>query len=331
MTDILSQQDELALQATIQPLKPEETMAEAGRQILLREFIKMRSRENGVRHDKDIEDVHDMRVAIRRQRSAFRLLEVYYKSKPVRPLIQSLKALARVLGDVRDLDVMIEDLKQAQAQYSQDDSGFEDMIDTLEKKRRKCFKKLIAFLDDKAYGKFIQNYVAFLTQPGAGAKSTDSDIVTPFQVRHILPGLLHEYLAAVRAYDAVIGEDIDSVDDAVLHALRIEFKRLRYATNFFSDVLGVSGDEFINEIKAMQDHLGRMNDIYVAENQIKSYLENRNEENDAAPEGGDGLQDYVEALRKEHAELKAGFPAVWKHFNSRTVQRKLSDALLVLR
>jgi hypothetical protein len=74
-----------------------------------------------------------------------------------------------------------------------------------------------------------------------------------------------------------------------------------------------------------------MNDIYVAENQIKSYLENRNEENDAAPEGGDGLQDYVEALRKEHAELKAGFPAVWKHFNSRTVQRKLSDALLVLR
>jgi triphosphatase len=337
MTNTSSSQEQL-VQKAAQELNPEATMAEAGRQILLREFIRMRSQEDGVREDKDIEYIHDMRVATRRQRSAFRLLGSYYKSKPVRPLIQNLKELAGALGDVRDLDVMIADLRKAQKNYvsqdSHDPSGFDDMISDLEKKRRKYLRKLLALLSSKGYRRFLEDYTAFLTQEGSAAKSIDTETVTPSKVRHILPGLLHDHLATVRAYDDVISEDIETVEDATLHALRIEFKRLRYATDFFSDVLGASGDEFIKEIKGIQNHLGRMNDIHVAEMQLTSYLDSIDEEDaedEEATGGSSMLQLYLDDLEKEHAALKGEFPAVWKHFNSRSVQRKLSDALLVLR
>ncbi len=339
----------------VMPLNPEATLAEAGRQILLREFIRMRAQEDGVREDKDIEFVHDMRVATRRQRSAFRLLEAYYKTKPVRPFIQSLKALAGALGAVRDLDVMMLDLRKAQRIYQdQDTSVFDVILSKLDKKRSKAMKKLLALMDSKAHRQFVESYAEFLTQAGVGAKSIDADDIAPSQVRHILPGLLHEHLATVRAYDGVIHEDIDTTDDATLHALRIEFKRLRYATDFFSDVLGDSGRTFIREIKVIQDHLGRMNDIHVAQLQLENYLDlvpddsdnddgNDTQEAEAAdtsdsaqeaetavtsPAKDHPLQSYLRELEIEHADLKRRFPDVWRHFNSRGVQEKLSDALL---
>jgi len=347
----------------VTPLNPEDPIAEAGRQILLREFIRMRSQEDGVREDKDIEFVHDMRVATRRQRSAFRLLDDYYKTKPVRPFIQSLKSLAGALGAVRDLDVMMQDLRRAQRIYRDQDTGvFDVILSKLDKKRSKAMKKLLALMDSKAHRQFLKLYAEFLTQPGVGAKSIDADDVTPTQVRHILPGLLHEHLATVRAYDGVIHEDIDTTDDATLHALRIEFKRLRYATDFFSDVLGSSGKTFIREIKTIQDHLGRMNDIHVAQLQLENYLDLVPDDSDSGDEddaedvdNGEEtetadtsdntqeaasaetasetakdhpLQAYLRELEIEHAELKNRFPEVWQHFNSRGVQEKLSDALL---
>jgi CHAD domain-containing protein len=80
-------------------------------------------------------------------------------------------------------------------------------------------------------------------------------------VRHVLPALLYNHVGAVRAYD----EALENADGTTLHALRIEFKRLRYAVSMFTDVLGSSVKDFVKEIKAMQDHLGRMQDIVTAQ------------------------------------------------------------------
>ena len=81
----------------------------------------------------------------------------------------------------------------------------------------------------------------------------------PHQLRHVLPILLHERLARVRAYDTVL----PASDDAILHALRVEFKQLRYALEFFQPLLGNSNQSFLREAKEMQDILGRINDIAV--------------------------------------------------------------------
>lgn len=306
------------LQAIPVVIEPEDTMAEAGRKLLLVDFIKALKHEAGSRLGEDIEAVHDMRVATRRMRSAFRLLENFYKPGTIRPLVENLKGLARKLGAVRDLDVLLEDLQKAVASDQQE--ILQPVLDHLDKKRRKARKKLIALLDSKDFQDFVANYTHFLTTSGLGAKAIDDQTVVPYQVRHVLPGLLYDHLAAVRAYDTVI----ETADAATLHALRIEFKRLRYAVSFFTDVLGNSGDDFISEIKTIQDHLGRMNDIQVAQEQLTTLLED--EELDASL-----LDTYLSQLKAEHEQLTGAFPAVWQRFNTRTVQSKLSNALLALR
>ena len=76
----------------------------------------------------------------------------------------------------------------------------------------------------------------------------------PHELRHVLPPLLHQRLASVRAYDSVL----PAADDRRLHALRVECKRLRYAIEFFAPVLGSSAASFLPLIQAMQDTLGRI-------------------------------------------------------------------------
>ena len=92
----------------------------------------------------------------------------------------------------------------------------------------------------------------------------------PVEVRHVVPVLLHQQLAAVRGFNPLF-EDSAPHDFETLHALRIAFKRLRYATSTFTDVLGPTSAHFIMELKTVQDHLGRLNDVVVFEERLAKY------------------------------------------------------------
>ena len=121
-TPMITQHEDLLarLQAHVQPVAPEDTMAEAGRKALLSDFVTMLQHETGSRTGEDVEDVHDMRVAIRRMRSTMRLLGVYYKPKAIQPYLKYLRRVGQALGTVRDLDVMISDLKAFQETLDED-------------------------------------------------------------------------------------------------------------------------------------------------------------------------------------------------------------------
>ncbi|HRF96183.1 MAG TPA: CHAD domain-containing protein, partial [Aggregatilineales bacterium] len=298
----------------IQPAQGEDTMAEAGRKILLQDFVKMLSQEEGVRGGEDIEFVHDMRVATRRMRSAFRIFEDYYKSKPVRPFIAQLRELARVLGAVRDLDVLVADFTRYQEQLPEAEAreALVHVVEKLQGKNQKARRKLVAYLDSRSYRGFIKTYSSFLTSPGKSAKNTDEPTATPYQVRHVLPVLVYDHLASVRAYDTVL----EDADVHTLHALRIEFKRLRYSVEFFAPVMGASIEKFVEEMKLIQDYLGRLNDVVVAQARLKSLEEN----GDLGESVHESFEHYIQSLAEEQEKLMAGFGEIWTKFNSRTVQ-----------
>ncbi|PJF32615.1 MAG: hypothetical protein CUN52_00780 [Phototrophicales bacterium] len=312
------------LQAHLQDVANDDTMAEAGRKILLQDLVKMLSKEAGVRLGEDDEFVHEMRVATRRMRSAFRIFEDYYKSKPVRPFIAQLRTLARALGAVRDLDVLIADFTRYQDQLDQPEAreALAHVVAKLDYKRQKARRKLLAYLDSKSYRAFVKAYGAFLTAPGKSAKNTDGQLGTPYQVRHIVPVMIHDHLATVRAYDTVLAD----ADVHTLHALRIEFKRLRYAIEFFQPVMGNTIEKFVLEMKKIQDYLGRLNDVVVAQARLRSLEDN----GDLGEVVHESFEHYIQSLAQEQETLMAGFAEVWTKFNSRTVQKYLSDALLTL-
>lgn len=305
------------LEANLQAVSPEDVMAEAGRKLLLGQFIQMLKNEAGSRTGEDIEAVHDMRVAIRRIRSALRLLSSYYKRGAVRHFSRDLRQIGWTLGEVRDLDVLIENLQvyMKTAKRSQQ-TKLRVAIAELDTQRAEARAELNDLLDSRAFRRFVKAFSDFATTPESGIKLPDGDGIAPRQVRLLLPGLIYDRLAAVRAYH----EALDSAEAMTLHALRIELKRLRYTVSFFEDVLGPQIGEFIKEIKALQDNLGNMNDVTSA----RTRLQNLSEEHQAA------LAGYLTHLDEQELALKGQFTELWTQFNTRRVQQLLSSAILGL-
>ena len=314
-----------SLQTQVSPILPQDTMAEAGRKALLNDFVKMLTHEAGSRVGEDPEEVHDMRVSIRRMRSILGLLADYYKSKAVKPYLSEMRRVARALGEVRDLDVMIADM-QAYAETLDDEmrEQLQPVRDLLDRQRAQARKSLIRLLDKGPYRRFVEDFSAFVTKPGKSAHAVELDEIHPFQVRHLLPGLIYEHLAAVRAYDGAISD----ADPLTLHALRIEFKRLRYVVSVFTDVLGTSANDFIAELKTIQDHLGRIADMRAAKDRLHDTTDDLNKEEQAG--ALEALRQYIDHLDEEQDRLIETFGEVWRHFNTRTVQRQLSNAIASL-
>ena len=309
------------LQSQIQPVQPDDTMAEAGRKVLLDQLVKMLHYEDGSRSGEDIEDLHDMRVATRRIRSTLRLLEDYYKPKTMRLYRRHLRKVARALGNVRDLDVLIANMKQFAASLDeQHQTDIQGVIDRLNEQRALARHDLIRVLDKGEYQRFIQDFSAFVTQPGLGAKEDLNGSIHPTQVRHILPALLYSHVGNVRAYNDVLAE----ADGTTLHALRIEFKRLRYAVALFADLLGNSVKDFVKEIKGMQDHLGRMQDIVTAQGILNPLV------SELSDGQGESLQLYLDHIEAESQQLRQQVNDLWTRFNAKSVQKQLATAVTAL-
>lgn len=303
-----------------QPVQADDPMSEAGRKVLLAELLKMLNNEEGSRAGEDALPIHDMRVAIRRMRSILNLLEPYYKQKAITPYVRELRKVARKLGAVRDLDVLIEDVEKYAAENESISAALDPVIAHLQAKRAPDLERLNVVLSRSAYRRFVKDYADFLTTPEKGARSTDNDLA-PVQVRHILPEMTYHALGAVRAYDGVIEE----ANITTLHALRIEFKQLRYIISLFQGVLGNSVGEFIEELKAIQDHLGRLCDIDIARDNLNDLMSEFDPETEAEAQAA--LQAYIDALETEMNTLREGVTDVWKRFNTKKVQRMLATAV----
>jgi CHAD domain-containing protein len=140
------------LEVVVEAVSAQDIMAEAGRKVLLAEFIKVLQHEEGSRSGEDIEDVHDMRVAIRRIRSALRLLRPYFKRSALRRYNTELRQLAWSLGEVRDLDVLIEDMRVYQRKLKAvQQAALQEAIDVLDGEREAARLALIKALDARAY------------------------------------------------------------------------------------------------------------------------------------------------------------------------------------
>lgn len=298
----------------------EDPMAEAGRKLLAVQLDRMKRHEAGSRTGEDIESVHQMRVAIRRMRSLFMLTGAYYKTRTVNKYGHDLRRIARALGRIRDLDVLIHDLEAFRpALTAGDQAALDQIIVGLDSRRSEHRAALNALFDSKFYARFLRQFARLCRKRGRGAAPV-AKREEPHQLRHVLPLLLHERLARVRAYDTVL----PASDDTILHALRVEFKQLRYALEFFRPLLGASSDNFLQEAKEIQEILGRINDIAV----FSDYMSGLKKLN---PEQAAVVQDYLADRDQALAALRLRFDKQWASFSSRARLRQFSDALLVLR
>jgi len=184
---------------------------------------------------------------------------------------------------------------------------------------------MIAYLDSSKYGDFVHAFQLFLETPGAGALKFKGYPPEPSLVRHVAPHLIYGCWGRVQAFDPML----EGAPVALLHALRIECKRLRYTLEFFGEVLGPEAKEVIAEVVRLQDHLGDLHDADVANVLLSDFLfASRDDlsERVIAP----GVVAYLAVKQRELQMLVESFPEAWKRFNRREVRRWLANAVSAL-
>lgn len=92
-------------------INADDTMRQAARKLLMFNFGSMIEHERGTKVGKDIEELHDMRVAAMRMRSGVEVLERYLNMDEMSSHYKNIKFTRKVLGTVRDLDVFLEKIE----------------------------------------------------------------------------------------------------------------------------------------------------------------------------------------------------------------------------
>jgi CHAD domain-containing protein len=310
-------------------VEPTDSLAEAGRKVMGYHFAEMIRHEDGTRRGEDIEELHDMRVATRRMRAAFEVFERGFESKAIKPHLKGLRATGRALGNVRDLDVFMEKAgRYLETLPEEQRGGLDPLLSGWEDDREKARDEMLNHLDGADYAAFKRKYLSFLTTPGEGA--LESSPTTPRLVRDILPVLVYTRLGAVRAF----GQILDSATIEQLHALRIEFKKLRYTLEYFREVLGAEAKPLIEEIKILQDHLGDLNDADVACKILRDFLDDWENRQLMIPiDERDDPEPIVAYLATRHAErhrLTATFRDAWARFDLPEIRAHFAAAVSVL-
>jgi len=199
----------------------------------------------------DPEFVHQMRVALRRLRSAVRIFRRHLPEGFEAAVLPPLRALARTLGAARDWDVLaVEIVGPARAAFA-DDGRLAALAAAVERRRAHAHDVVRQALAAPAYALAVLGFSARLHRSGGGAGPAET--LADFAARRL--GRLHR--KALELADRAAGGD-----PARLHALRIGVKRLRYAIEFFAPLHRARDTRrALAALTALQDSLGALNDL----------------------------------------------------------------------
>ena len=201
-----------------------------------------------VRAADDADAVHDIRVAVRRLRAVLRTARPILDRAWSNDLRHELDLFGRLLGAVRDLDVLIERLTSEASELGVDAGETERLLAPLRLQRDAGRTRLRAAMDD-------QRYFSLLDRLEAATRSlpaTRPDLT--------VDQLARKEFKKLRAFEKHTSRD----DDRQLHELRIHSKRARYAAELARASRGAPAARFIKAATRLQDVLGEHHDAVVA-------------------------------------------------------------------
>lgn len=311
-------------------IEPDDSFAEAGRKVLRMYFEDMQRMEQHPEMDSDPEVVHKMRVATRRIRSAFEIFDAAFSEKTKRKFRKPLKQLARALGYVRDLDVLLEHMRAYSGRLSPDDAeSFAPLLAAWEEERMLHYTMLLHHLASEGYQSFRDSFRLFVDTPGDGALA-DTEIIPgiPRRIGQVAPEIMLRRYTDVLAYEAHL--DTASVD--LLHRLRIQCKKLRYAMECFVELLGPGGRKSIRQVVELQDYLGELQDGQAASDMITDFVSGLDARQSARPLrqrlNPAPLLHYLATRESHKHDLLLGVSAAWKNFRTLDMRKRMLRSLL---
>lgn len=215
-----------------------------------------------VEDGRDPEGAHQMRVALRRLRSALTL----FRSVIPKPQLDRFKAdmawLAAALGVARDWDVFVHDIVEPAGAGIADGDAVAALVACADAHRQAGYRAAQAVLGDPRYTRLVLAMGDWIEgrrwreQPYSPEAAMLEHPVTEFADR-----------ALTRRYRQVRkhGHGFRTLDTDGRHEVRIALKKLRYAADFFRPLYPKKKTAaFIRHLQDLQTDLGYLNDVATA-------------------------------------------------------------------
>ena len=244
---------DLAPQPRVRPVDPDEPAAEAVRRILhdLREVAAANT--PGVLADLDVEFLHDLRVAVRRARSALKLLGDCLPGAGGARLASDLRWMGDLTTPTRDLDVLL------QALSSTGDPEADPLVKHLAQRRAEEWSQLAAQIRSPRWRTALRRWAA-VTASGRLPVPGDRTVEALARER---AGRAYR-----RAFRIAVSLGPASPPER-FHSLRKRCKELRYLLEFFAPSLdGGEYRDLLTVLRSLQDCLGEFQDTQVQESEL---------------------------------------------------------------
>ena len=153
----------MAKALTVKGIAPEKSLEECARRIITIRFYEMMAFKEGALDGRDIEYVHDMRVASRRLRAAMRnFADCFTPKKEFRQHLKRVERITSTLGGVRDLDVLIDRFQKDVLTVPEDAQiSVQNLIRHLQKEREERRAPMFAMFEQLDKRNFEQRFLEF--------------------------------------------------------------------------------------------------------------------------------------------------------------------------
>ena len=209
-----------------------------------------------------LEGVHQMRVAVRRLRSAISSLRELLPQQELDRTVEELRWLGGMLGPARNLDVFATELLPAARIRLPDQTGWDDLAAILDRLRLTAYDRLRDAIGSERYTtgmlRLLQRFATSDWSEQRGAHETEA--LSP-PIGELVPRMLHRRRRKVRLRGARFGR----LAPPERHKLRIAVKKLRYTIELFGNLFDNDElEDYVKRLKGLQGDLGYANDVRVA-------------------------------------------------------------------
>lgn len=208
------------------------------------------------------EGPHQLRVGLRRLRTALDLLGPSLGGTAIQSLSDKARDFGYIVGSLRDIDVLIDDVMGPETESSLDAPARTAVLLVLNEQRRAIRENVRAALAGPEVVDFVLDLMHLIEAQGwlePSDYSQTTRLAAP--IAAVAPRLMGKHAQKVRKKS----RRLRYLNDEALHELRKKLKKLRYATEIFGPIYrNKKVPAYHSSLKALQDTFGSLNDVAMA-------------------------------------------------------------------
>jgi inorganic triphosphatase YgiF len=227
--------------------------------------------------------LHQIRVALRRMRSAISLFPQMLTDPETGRLKGEFKWLANELAPARELDVFLNDVVKPVCGNGFARPETAALQRDIEKRRNAAYQRAASAINSVRTRHLLLDAMAWIE---VGEWLSTADDLARTHRERAASEVAVEQLQRRRKRILKRGRHLQELPADRLHRLRVQSKKLRYAAEFFSDLFEARKQArrqrgFMSSLKQLQESLGQLNDIAVHEQYSERLVQAQTENSEA--------------------------------------------------